>query len=39
MSPSEPRPPLGAWGRVYAVVLAALLVELTLLWMLTERYR
>jgi hypothetical protein len=39
MPSGEPRPPLGAWGRAYAVVLAALLVELALLWLLTERYR
>jgi hypothetical protein len=33
------RPPLGSWARIYTLVLAALLVELVLLWMLTERYR
>ena len=33
------RPPLGAWGRVYAVVIVTLLVEIVLLWLLTERYR
>jgi hypothetical protein len=35
----EAPPPLGSWGRAYALVLAALLVELVLLGWLTERYR
>ncbi len=35
----EPRPPLGSWGRLYALVLAGLVVNLLLLWLLTERYR
>jgi hypothetical protein len=33
------RPPLGGWGRAYAVVIAALLVEIVLMWLLTERHR
>ena len=33
------RPPLGAWGRAYAVVIVALVVEIVLLWWLTERHR
>ena len=33
------RPPLGAWSRVYAVVIVTLLAEIALLWLLTERYR
>jgi hypothetical protein len=37
-SPEE-APPLGSWARAYALVLAALLVELVLLGWLTERYR
>ena len=37
--PEADRPPLGSWGRLYAVVLAALAVDLLLLWLLTERYR
>jgi hypothetical protein len=31
--------PLGSWARVYALVLAALVVDILLLWWLTERYR
>jgi hypothetical protein len=33
------RPPLGRWGRMYALVIAALLLDVALLWWLTERYR
>ena len=33
------RPPLGSWGLLYALVIAALLVDLVLLWWLTEHYR
>jgi hypothetical protein len=33
------RAPLGSWARVYAVVIAALVVDIALLWWLTERYR
>jgi hypothetical protein len=32
--PSEPRPPLGAWPRLYAVVLLTLLLEIALLRLL-----
>lgn len=39
MTHDAARPPLGAWARAYAVVLAALVAELVLLWLLTERYR
>ena len=35
----ERRPPLGSWARLYALVLAGLLVDLWFLWALTERYR
>jgi hypothetical protein len=35
----ERRAPLGSWARVYAIVLAALAVDILLLWWLTERYR
>ena len=31
--------PLGSWARLYALVLAALAVDILLLWWLTERYR
>ena len=37
-APENP-PPLGSWARAYALVLVALLVDLLLLWALTERYR
>ena len=33
------RAPLGSWTRVYAIVLAALALDILLLWWLTERYR
>ena len=33
------RAPLGSWARVYALVLAALVADILLLWWLTERYR
>ena len=36
---SAARPPLGGWGRLYALVIAALVADLVLLWRLTERYR
>jgi hypothetical protein len=36
---TERRAPLGSWARVYAIVLAALAVDIALLWWLTERYR
>ena len=31
--------PLESWARLYALVLAALAVDILLLWWLTERYR
>ena len=39
MTHDTARPPLGAWARAYTVVLVALVAELALLWVLTERYR
>jgi len=33
------RAPLGSWARLYALVIAALAVDILLLWWLTERYR
>lgn len=39
MTKPPDRPPLGAWARAYAVVLVALVVEIVLMWMLTERHR
>ena len=33
------RPPLGSWPRLYALVIAALALDLLLLWWFTERYR
>jgi hypothetical protein len=35
----DARPPLGGWGRLYALVLAALGADLLLLWWFTEHYR
>jgi hypothetical protein len=37
--PPEPPVPLGSWGRLYALVIAALAVDIALLILLTERYR
>jgi hypothetical protein len=39
MTDQPDRPPLGAWARAYAVVLVALVVEIVLMWLLTERHR
>jgi len=39
VTPEPARPPLGAWARAYTVVIVALLVEIVLLWWLTERHR
>ena len=36
---SSERGPLGSWARAYALVLAALVLDILLLWWLTERYR
>ena len=33
------RAPLGSWARVYALVIAALVADIVLLWWLTVRYR
>ena len=35
----ESPPPLGSWGRLYALVIAALAVDIALLVVLTERFR
>jgi hypothetical protein len=35
----DARAPLGGWGRLYALVLAALAADLLLLWWFTEHYR
>jgi hypothetical protein len=32
-------PPLGSWGRLYALVISVLAVDLLLLWWFTEHYR
>ena len=37
--PRTERAPLGSWARVYGIVLAALALDILLLWWLTERYR
>ena len=33
------RAPLGSWGRLYALVILALVADLVLLWWFTEHYR
>jgi hypothetical protein len=38
-APRSERAPLGSWARVYSLVFAALVVDIALLWWLTERYR
>ena len=38
-APAEPLPPLGSWARLYALVIAALVVDLLLLAWFTEHYR
>lgn len=38
-SPAEPAPPLGSWGRLYALVIAALIADIVLLRLLTEHFR
>jgi hypothetical protein len=38
-APAEPLPPLGSWARLYALVIAALAVDLLLLGWFTEHYR
>jgi hypothetical protein len=32
------RPPLGTWGRLYAVVIGTLVVEIVLLWALSRAF-
>jgi len=32
------RPPLGSWGRLYALVLSALAGEILLLWLLSRAF-
>jgi len=36
---SEAPPPFGSWGRLYAMVIAALALDILLLLALTERFR
>ena len=38
-APQRTAVPLGSWARLYALVIAALAVDILLLWWLTERYR
>ncbi len=35
----EPRAPLGSWGRLYALVIVALVLDIVLLAWLTGRFR
>jgi hypothetical protein len=37
--PAGARAPLGSWARLYILVLAALALDILLLWWLTVRYR
>ena len=37
--PAGSRAPLGSWARLYVVVIAALVLDILLLWWLTVRYR
>jgi len=37
--PAGSRAPLGSWARLYVVVIAALALDILLLWWLTVRYR
>ena len=32
------RPPLGSWGRLYALLLGTLAVEIVLLWVLARTF-
>jgi len=34
----EPPPPLGSWGRLYAVVLGVLALMIALLWAVTRAF-
>jgi hypothetical protein len=38
-SPDEPPPILGRWSRLYALVLIALALEITLFWVFTRAFR
>jgi hypothetical protein len=38
-SADDGRPPLGGWGRLYALVIAALAADVLLLLWLTDRFR
>jgi len=37
--PAGARAPRGSWARLYVVVIAALALDILLLWWLTVRYR
>ena len=37
--PPAERPPLGSWSRLYAIVIAVLVLDIVLLLALTERFR
>jgi len=37
--PADSRAPLGSWARLYVLVIAALALDILLLWWLTVRYR
>jgi hypothetical protein len=39
VSAGEPRPPLGRWSRAYALVIAALAIEIALLAWLSRSFR
>ena len=39
LPPASARPPLGSWGRLYALVIAVLALDLVLLRWLTGHYR
>jgi len=34
----DPRPPLGSWPRLYSLVIAVLVVEIALLWLLSRAF-
>lgn len=36
---ADPRPPLGGWGRLYALVILALGADIAFLLWLTEHFR
>ena len=37
-APGDARPPLGSWGRLYALVIAALVADIVLLLLLTRSF-